>query len=288
MTRVVLAAMALGAAVAACGDASSCPSLDGVRARLRAAPPFELSPLTTVYVADGEERVAGALVVRLHPGEDADALRVQLDGGAERPWQRGSLKDTLLAEIDAAIASGRPRVFEVETPPYAHALSLTLLLHDLSLRGEVRMMVTRLVPPPYTRLPDWALLATQPAGSRIDLSAVAQALTRAVGDRCTPELERRMATALKDRATPDEAVLRTALPDALAACRCRGADVDAAAWLYEQLMLPTQHVAWLRVQVVEGGTTIHGPRKDAGDVIHALTALPASTRRAGVWLERPY
>ncbi|MBZ0236439.1 MAG: hypothetical protein K8M05_29190 [Deltaproteobacteria bacterium] len=284
----MLAALALGATAAACGDASSCPSLDGVRARMREAPPFAPSRLTAVYSADGEGHVDGAIVVRLIPGEDADALKVQVDDGPERLWARGELKPKLYGEIDAAIAAGRPRVFEVEAPPFVRALSLALLLHDLTLRGEVRLMVAKIIQPPYARLPDWALLATQPNGPDIDRSAIAHALTRAVGKRCEPELERRMAAAMKDKANPDESAIRAALPDALAACGCRGADVEATAWLYEQLMIPTHRAAWLRVKVVEGGTTIRGHKKYAGDVIHALTATPATTRDAGVWLEQPF
>jgi hypothetical protein len=291
---VLLATITLSVVAAACGDAASCPSLDGIRARMSQAPSFEKTTLPIVYAADGEGRADRAIVVRLIPGQDADALQVQLDGGTARRWERGALKTTLLAEIDDAIAAGRPRIFEVETTAKTHSISLAVMLAELSKRGEVRLMVAKLIQPPYQRLPDWAILTTRVDGTQInvagvmDISAIADALERAAGGHCAPQLERRMAAAMKDKEHPDEPAVRAALPDALAACGCRGADVDATAWLYEQLMVPTLRTSWIRVNVVEGGTVISANLKYAGDMIHELGKIPLATRVAGVWTERPF
>ncbi|MBE7450916.1 MAG: hypothetical protein HS111_19105 [Kofleriaceae bacterium] len=273
-------ALALGVA-AGCGDGGSCPSLDGVRARLAAAPPFVPSPLPTVATVDGEGRHDGAVVVRLVPGDEPDALVVEVDGqpAPARPSDR--INATVADEVAAVLATGRPRVIELEAPPRAKLYPLQTLLSKLAPHGDVRLVVMTRVPPPYERLPSWALIAAATVGADASVE-LARAIERAAGTACRAELERRLVAAGPpgDR---DDAALRSALPDALAACRCRGADVRTLAWLYEQVAFPDVRTGWLRVNAVEHGTPVPIAVPEYLAYLEAVSAVPAPTRVAGVW-----
>jgi len=252
------------AALGACGgDAPRCPPLEPIRARLAQAPAYVEPTVPVVRKADGLGRIDGA-------------HRVRFDATGSPAFE------AILAEVDGAA----PRVVEVEAPATARLVPLQLLLAKLSARAEVRLVVEVLEPlPPPAGVPAWVVteadrIAEAGADGPYEIAAL---LRRVAGSRCADELDRRLAAAQQGQSLRfDDDVVRTALPDALEACRCQGAQVVAVAWLFEKIAYTRRHPGWLRVQVDDRGEHLPGVH-DTFAFVRALERLPIESRAAGVW-----
>jgi hypothetical protein len=268
------------------GDGARCdPAARAtVRSRLAAVPE---QPATgarglpaRVLNADGA-RTAGA--VRLTYFEDArgDVLARVGDQPPVLAGEAGSSK-ALQAQLRAALDGAPAQVIEIEAFAELSPIALVPWFTAFDPAVELRLVVEQVKAPPETGVAPWATklyagLGALPSEQRA--GEIQKGLLRALRGQCFTTLDR----ALAAQGDLDGAALRNALPETLASCGCKGADLGTATWLYQLLLLRTYEPAWLRLRIDTGGARLSEVRT-VQDVARGLAALTPAQRQQGVWI----